>query len=83
MKTPGQIAYEKWATQNGSLITIADAEWIWSNFTKRDKDIWEEIAKAVIAAQPCQHPFESVDWWLDSVKSWERVYKCGKCGKIL
>jgi hypothetical protein len=43
----------------------------------------QELTKKLESSRECQHPFGSVDWNLKSKSSWERVYRCNKCGKEL
>ena len=84
MNEPGQIAYEAWrqAMQEGINPDFHTLP-LWENLKPERKDGWARVEKAVLDAQSCQHPFESVDWSVKSLKSWERIYKCAKCGKEL
>lgn len=53
MKTPGQVAYEKWAEIGTALMREVDSAtpldfFNWESISDRAKESWEEIALAAI-----------------------------------
>lgn len=85
-KTPGQINCEKYMQDCGFSISRAEEDWKLSS--EREKRRWEVAARAVIDAQPCQHPWDLVQKTVnvDGCMGWlskSITAKCTKCGKEL
>jgi hypothetical protein len=78
VKTPGQIWYEAWVT------TVGDVCIPWDDLTPLRQDGYDTSARAVIAAQPCPHPYSEVRPDREEIQPDGEVHwtmKCIKCGR--
>lgn len=83
MKTPGQIASEA----QYKLVYLAGDQYAEANWNVSPPDVkerWEEVARAVIDAQLCVHPWKDVfrdKIQTEPIEAYAMV--CHRCGKEL